>query len=413
MATALTQFRPQSQPDGRKYIHHLPLFSILLAFIAPFSALDAKAIATCSKSLSVITTPNMTFVPEPHVDAEELRPRADGRFGTADCFQWPQEYAKEFMYAVCIPRREFHQAPDDFSWAWYTPTLEDIDTVPTENDVAGKLKQEQSLGLLKLLNIAQGRYDSWKKTRVNKKDILPKLILTLRHSIYQLMNDPHPWRDVVAVVAQAQRLFLDIIAFLDYWEVVGPRVGWPNVTPHPVRADWMGCFTTDSRVCNELFCAGVPVWYIRFEFSVTATTIIEKPVVYTFPDHIIRAQFSVPRKTVQPFSLLHAGPGGKDRHVQSRQFYESTPSLSTSTSASGSSHVGKAQIVAQTKKEARKQVLQQSSTQGRANPSTSFLNPSQASETHYILVLKKVATTSGRTRAPPKCPLHSLYGRRP
>ena len=162
MATTLTQFHPQSRADGHKYIHYLSVFTILLAFTAPFSAYDAKALATYSKSQFVITSPNMMFIPKPHIDTEKLHTHANGHFGTADCFQWPQDYAKDFEYAVCVSWQEFHQAPDHFSWAWYTPTLEDFGTVlaADHNDVSRKLKQEQSLGLLSLLNITQGHYDT-------------------------------------------------------------------------------------------------------------------------------------------------------------------------------------------------------------------------------------------------------------
>ena len=324
----------------------------------------------------------MEFVPEPHVDTEELRARAGGRFGTADCFQWPQDYVKEYEYAVCIPRRESYKAPNHFCWAWYTPTFEDVDTVSAadRDDLPGKLKLEQIQGLVNLLNIAQGRHDTWKKTQGDKKDMVAQPILTLRHSVYQLMQEPLLWHDIVALVAQVQRLFLDIIAFHDFCEVVIPRITWPDLLPHPPCVAWMGCFTRDSRVCNKLFCAGVPVWYIRPDFSITTTTIIEKPVTYTFPDHIIRAQFLVPRKTVQPFAFLFAGPGGRDRHIKSHLFYECTlfPATTTSISsltqvASGSSQTAKAPTVAQTKKEARKEALLQSSPRGRPNPSKYFL----------------------------------------
>ena len=318
----------------------------------------------------------MMFIPKPHIDTEKLHTHANGHFGTADCFQWPQDYAKDFEYAVCVPWQEFHQAPDHFSWAWYTPTLEDFGTVlaADHNDVPGKLKQEQSLGLLSLLNITQGHYDTRKKTWGNKKDMVPRLLHILRHSIYKLMQEPLPWCDVVALIAQAQWLFLDIIAFLDYCEIVQPHITWPDVIPHPVHAAWMGCFTRDSRVCNEHFCAGVPVWYICSNFSITITTIIEKPITYTFPDHIIRAQFSMPHKTIQPFALLYAGLGGKDCHSKPCYFYKCSPFLATVTSISGSSQVAKGPTVTQKKKEMRRKLLLQSSTQGQANPSECFLS---------------------------------------
>ncbi|KAF8433959.1 hypothetical protein L210DRAFT_872483, partial [Boletus edulis BED1] len=67
------------------------------------TCLDAKAIVCHSSGSVVYTSPNMSYVPEPHNEEEELHARADGRFGAVDCFQWPQLHCKEYEYAVCIP----------------------------------------------------------------------------------------------------------------------------------------------------------------------------------------------------------------------------------------------------------------------------------------------------------------------
>ncbi|KAI6041022.1 hypothetical protein EDC04DRAFT_2989156 [Pisolithus marmoratus] len=63
MATALTCFKPYSWPDNSR-----------------INSLDAKAVAC--KDHWVITSPNVDFVPEPHIFREEdLQPHADGHFG--------------------------------------------------------------------------------------------------------------------------------------------------------------------------------------------------------------------------------------------------------------------------------------------------------------------------------------------
>ena len=93
----------------------------------------------------------MTFVPKPHTEPEELQARADGHFGTTDCFQWPQTYCKEFKYAVCVPHQECHPFPDKLAWAWYMPQLEDIDVEPHCAFVVGKLKEDKALGVTSLL----------------------------------------------------------------------------------------------------------------------------------------------------------------------------------------------------------------------------------------------------------------------
>ena len=181
----------------------------------------------------VYTSPNMSFVPEPHLDDEELRARADGCFGLADCFQWPQVYCREFEYAICIPRREHHPAPDPLTWAWYTPTLEDFVALPTAAFAVGKLKQEKAVGIATLYQNASTRYAAWKKTRGDKKDIAAKMVQSLKHTVVLLLQHPLTFRDVVAFVAEAQRTFLDIYAFLDFVKVLMPHLTFPSVS-HPV-----------------------------------------------------------------------------------------------------------------------------------------------------------------------------------
>ncbi|KIK97713.1 hypothetical protein PAXRUDRAFT_84205, partial [Paxillus rubicundulus Ve08.2h10] len=51
----------------------------------------------------VYTTPNIYYVPEPHINTdEEMQARSDGWFGAINCFQWPQLYSKDFEYAVYV-----------------------------------------------------------------------------------------------------------------------------------------------------------------------------------------------------------------------------------------------------------------------------------------------------------------------
>ena len=103
------------------------------------------------------------------------------------------------------------------------------------------------------------------------------MVLLLQHSL--------TFRDVVAFVAEAQRTFLNIYAFLDFVEVLMPRLTFPSAS-HPVQTDWMGTFTQDTAVCDELFRTSIPVWLTRLDFTITEDTIIENPVTFSFPDHI-------------------------------------------------------------------------------------------------------------------------------
>ena len=72
----------------------------------------------------MITTPNVDFVPEPHIfEEEDICVRADGRFGLVDCFQWPQVYHKDYEYVLCIPRQD---TVPTLGIAWYNLTRDDF-----------------------------------------------------------------------------------------------------------------------------------------------------------------------------------------------------------------------------------------------------------------------------------------------
>lgn len=334
-------------PVSSFYQHH-----ILLATSAVSKCLDAKSLATDYHGVSVYSSPNMSFVPEPHVGEEELRARADGRFGTADCFQWPQLFCDKFPYAVCIPRKEYYVASDPESWAWYRPTLEDFETLPHSAFRVGSLKQEKALGVAGLHRIASTRYNGWKETRGTKQDIAGRMVKSLEHDTMLLFNHPLTFRDITVYVAQAQRYFLDIMAFLDYVTLVQPRIAYPSGPPFEVQPYWMGCFTWDTSTCNDLFHAGVPVWLIRSRDQITSTANIQKRVKFTFPDDIVRGMYTENGKSVRPFVILHHGPSCFLRHFHTRRPYMSAapqpPGFDLSSeSPQPSSQVGKTPMRAQ------------------------------------------------------------------
>ena len=86
----------------------------------------------------MITSPNVDFVPEPHLfEEDELRPRANGHFGLVDCFQWPQNYEKEYEYSVCIPHKDSLLT---HAVAWYNPTRDDFIIPPGSKFAVGMLR---------------------------------------------------------------------------------------------------------------------------------------------------------------------------------------------------------------------------------------------------------------------------------
>ncbi|KAG1840419.1 hypothetical protein C8R48DRAFT_781765 [Suillus tomentosus] len=302
MPTALTKFAPFKRSD------------------LTITSLDARVIAY--QEPLVITTPNMDWIPELHNNDLELRVRADGHFGLEDCFQWPQKYCKEFEYAVCIPRKETSSI--DLQFAWYSPTTEDFVAQVGTAFAIGTLRSHIVNGIDNLLTIARKRVEPWRANRIGKQDIVSSMLSSLKHDINVLRRHPLTYRDIIVFVAQAQRSFLDIIAFMDYVEIVQRCDTWTSWSPRPANTKWIGCFTDSSKICDTLFNAGVPVWLLRAEAYIPADMNIVNPVVLTFPDHLMRSMYCEAGRIVKPFPLLYRGPGGFNHHFHIRRPYTGT-----------------------------------------------------------------------------------------
>ena len=186
--THISKFIPHTcDHDGKSY-HTVFAQGVSPITPATFNSLDAKAIARDNLNSTVYSTPTMIFIPKPHNDEEELCVQADGHFGTADCFQWPQLYCHKYRYAICIRRQEHYMAPDPLSWVWYHPTSKDFEPLTHAAFQVGKLKQEKAVGIASLLQIASDRYKEWKDMCGDKQDIASGMLQSLKHDIMLLLR---------------------------------------------------------------------------------------------------------------------------------------------------------------------------------------------------------------------------------
>ncbi|KAG1819998.1 hypothetical protein EV424DRAFT_1323178 [Suillus variegatus] len=283
-------------------------------------AFDARAVAV--QGNLVITTPNMHFVPEfHHFDEEDLQARADGRFGVIDCFQWPQSYDDTFCHAVCIPRKEAFPFPHPLHWAWFTPSQDDLKSIPGNSFPVGTLAPDKVDGLQSLLKLAEQRVRDYRKDQPDRGQIIYSRLLYLRHAIARLKSHPLTFRDLLIFVTDAQRLFLDIYSYIDWVLVAQPRTTFG--VRHEVNLGWMGGFAQSSDICEKLFCAGVPAWYVHASAYIPPQMMVVEPVLLTRPDHIIIAMYAEGRK-IRPFEVIYHGQGGRNRHTHIRRLYAGT-----------------------------------------------------------------------------------------
>ncbi|KAG1888479.1 uncharacterized protein F5891DRAFT_987771 [Suillus fuscotomentosus] len=296
-------------------------------------AFDARAVAV--QGNLIITTPNMHFVPEfHHFEEEDLQAWADGRFGVIDCFQWPQFYDDSFVTLFAfLERRHFHSR---------------IRYIGPGSPLAGMtlstLAPDKVYGLQSLLKLAEQRVRNYRKDQLDRGQIIYSRLLYLHHAIARLKSHPLTFRDLLIFVTDAQRLFLDIYSYIDWVLIAQPRTTFS--VRHEVNLGWMGGFAQSSDICEKLFCAGVPAWYVRASAYIPPKMMVVELVLLTCLDHIIIAMYAEGRK-IRPFEVIYRGQGGHNHHTHIRHLYAGTtyqdpesdkssqPSSSSSRPASG------------------------------------------------------------------------------
>ncbi|KAG2158718.1 uncharacterized protein EDB93DRAFT_1042960, partial [Suillus bovinus] len=87
--------------------------------------------------------------------------------------------------------------------------------------------------------------------------------------------------DLLIFVTDAQRLFLNIYSYIN-WVLIDQPLTTSGLR-HAVRGDWMGAFVQSSDLCEKLFCAGVPVWYVRTSAYIPPNMKVVQPVLLTHP----------------------------------------------------------------------------------------------------------------------------------
>ncbi|KAG1784801.1 uncharacterized protein HD556DRAFT_1461353 [Suillus plorans] len=282
------------------------------------TATDARSLAYDGQF--VFTSPNMTFVPQLYDNPSNIvQARADGKFWAMDPFQWPQMYADAYTWSFTIPRREFHEPGTDLWYAWWSPVFSDDFEPLSPGHVFGKLKSTHCEHLFRLYERANKRVGSYKLFREHKQDAVVGWVTGLR-SVYERFKETLAWRDIVMILAEFQRRFLEIWSMVDYLEIFEPRLKFED-KEHGVNKTWMGCFTKDSAIALRLHKAGVPVWLIRDVRLVDNKINIRQVVPFTPADLVFGMYLHPIKNFAQPFDIRYKGPSDHQRQAAVRQPY--------------------------------------------------------------------------------------------
>lgn len=231
----------------------------------------------------VITSPNTSWIPDVLLGRVSIAYHADGRFGMADPTQWPQIHSTLFPH-FCLMLCKPSSTSDPRLVMW--ESLSDQDFVPVVGcSLAGFGVVSPTLlsRLRPHVDDVLERVRDYCNVNSGKGQRITFTSIALRDTMERLSH-PASFRDMNRQLVMVQRFWQESLAWLtwvqDKYAHFNPSLDDP---PAPYDSQFIGAYTTKPAVVQQLFRAGVPVWYLRRPEEITHLTIIRDVIDITLP----------------------------------------------------------------------------------------------------------------------------------
>ena len=210
-----------------------------------------------------VTSPNCTFVPEALVGRVVVALRADYRYGPPDPIQWPQILSPGWDYLCAVRRRV--DSSDRRAVMWTDPPADQFEVIGgCEFTSLGLFKKSSIAPLLTLARELDRTID---RREGSTAEHLQWLAAAVRQGCDRLSRFPSTLHDACLQYRDIQRYWLMATAHMEYFDLMKKTSKSKHTSPR-VRLDFMGAFTTHPHIVQNLYGAGIPVWFIRPDASV-------------------------------------------------------------------------------------------------------------------------------------------------
>ena len=226
----------------------------------------------------------MTWIPALDLAPITIRWKGDGKFGRHDPICWPQQLVptRDYVWLAAVRRRP--TTKDDYaSLVWVTPSLSDLELIGdamSSHVALYQLKDVFRKGLDQLVHLQVTRAERYIQAATVSSDAVLGLLLRQLVTSSDALPDPGSQRDVIRQVADVQRYWLLVDAWLE-WSVYlnGSGAGFNDPDkqrsrPTDVRVDLMGSWTHETKRAAEMFTLKIPVWLVRDPSQITQNTVI-------------------------------------------------------------------------------------------------------------------------------------------
>lgn len=243
----------------------------MLTHVIALQAWDGIVGAIIPARRQFITSPNATEIPTPPHQISHVTLREDGRWGPDDPFQCPQLYERQFCHYGCILKRI--QDTNDSRWImWWTPKEAELSHDPL-------VRRRFSVGRVHLTAfddcvsklVAEFLKDATALRTEANSQWVNMLVNQLQIWFNRLSTFATTFPNILFLVAEVQRRWLDLRAYIDYMILVKQELAKlrSSVAKFPPCHPFIGAITDNQTVAEEFASVGVPVWLLRdlSEFS--------------------------------------------------------------------------------------------------------------------------------------------------
>jgi hypothetical protein len=246
----------------------------LIRHSADVGAFGGRVGALLDDGCFFIMSPNMDVIYEPPFGHEQhMRFRQDFQYGDDDPLLWPQPYIMSECHLAAIPLRP--PSGDPMAIMWWQVTRDEF-SLSTRGIMTG-------IGLINATRLAQIHQAATslqsRATAYLNDDNFPKkaegvaiLSNALKQGMTKLESLPMSLQQAAFCVSHVQRLYLELVALLDYMTVYKLRIDGHLPAATQVALT-MGAITDNPAVAQDFICAGLPVWLVRSYKEVPVTRI--------------------------------------------------------------------------------------------------------------------------------------------
>ncbi len=241
----------------------------------------------------LVTSPNVTFIPEIVQGIITVHLRDNGAFGKHDPIQWPQIHVSQYPYLAAIPKRpmaDLSVAAAD-SAMWNDPSPDDFLEIPnTPVRRFGRFRPQFLNSLEPVVAQMSSKCSHYEPPR-STIDVGPlrQYAIEMTQAWQRLLHTSAPFRDQMLQLCTLRRFWLLCSAFMTfYYQFRQP----PSATePLPVNLGLMGAWTLDPCVAQIFFLLGIPVWFVRAPHVVTPDIRVARFVAIGSSDALCHAKF--------------------------------------------------------------------------------------------------------------------------